>query len=79
MSRQDLIDLEALIQSKNPRLLQWLPRFVLSFLKRKLHQDEINAFIAESGHLKDHEFCAAIIDYFDFNDRRFCYFRRYYI
>jgi len=60
MSRQDLIDLEALIQSKNPRLLKWLPRFVLSFLKRKLHQDEINAFLLENGHLQDHAFCEAI-------------------
>ena len=66
MQTKDFIDLEALIRSKNPRLLKWLPKFVLNFLKNKLHQDEINAFIAESGHLKDHEFCAAIIDYFDF-------------
>lgn len=65
MSRQDLIDLEALIQSKNPRLLKWLPRFVLSFLKRKLHQDEINAFLLENGHLQDHAFCEAIVNYFD--------------
>ncbi|MEY4286763.1 MAG: hypothetical protein RL511_841 [Bacteroidota bacterium] len=64
MSRQDLIDIEALIKSKNPRLLKWLPRFVLSFLKRKLHQDEINDFLRANGHLKDHEFCEAIIHYF---------------
>lgn len=66
MQTKDFIDLEALIKSKNPRLLKWLPRFVLNFLKSKLHQDEINAFIATYGHLKDHEFCAAIIDYFNF-------------
>jgi len=66
MQTKDFIDLEALIQSKNPRLLKWLPRFVLTFLKNKLHQDEINSFISHAGHLKDHEFCAAIIDYFDF-------------
>ncbi len=66
MQTKDFIDLEALIKSKNPRLLKWLPRFVLNFLKNKLHQDEINGFIATYGHLKDHEFCAAIIDYFDF-------------
>ena len=64
MSQQDYIDIEVLIKSKNPRLLKWLPRFVLAFLKRKLHQDEINAFIRAKGHLKDHDFCEAIIDYF---------------
>lgn len=66
MQTKDFIDLEALIKSKNPRLLRWLPKFVLKYLKNKLHQDEINAFIANSGHLQDHAFCAAIIDYFDF-------------
>lgn len=64
MSEQSKIDIEALIQSKNPRLLRWLPNFVLRFLKKKLHQDELNAFLAENGHLKDHEFCQAVIDYF---------------
>ncbi len=64
MPQQDYIDIEALIKSKNPRLLKWLPRFVLAFLKRKLHQNEINAFIKAKGHLQDHDFCQAIIDYF---------------
>jgi putative hemolysin len=65
MSRQDLIDIEALIKSKNPRLLKWLPRFVIAFLKRKLHQAEINAFLTAYGHLQDHAFCEAIINYFE--------------
>lgn len=65
MSRQDLIDIEALIKSKNPSLLKWLPRFVISFLKRKLHQDEINAFLRASSHLQDHAFCEAIVNYFE--------------
>ncbi|MEN9968190.1 MAG: hypothetical protein RIR94_362 [Bacteroidota bacterium] len=65
MSKQDLIDIEALIKSKNPSLLKWLPRFVIAFLKRKLHQDEINAFLRASGHLQDHAFCEAIVKYFE--------------
>jgi 1-acyl-sn-glycerol-3-phosphate acyltransferase len=65
MSKHDLIDIEALIKSKNPRLLKWLPRFVISFLKRKLHQEEINSFLTAYGHLQDHAFCEAIIDYFE--------------
>jgi putative hemolysin len=36
------IDIEKLIASKNPRVLKWLPRFVLRYLKRVLHQDEVN-------------------------------------
>lgn len=64
MSRQDLIDIEALIKSKNPRLLKWLPRFVIAFLKRKLHQEEINDFLINYGNLQDHAFCEALINYF---------------
>jgi putative hemolysin len=36
------IDIEKLIASKNPQVLRWLPRFVLRYLKRVLHQDEVN-------------------------------------
>ncbi|MBM3916936.1 MAG: glycerol acyltransferase [Sphingomonadales bacterium] len=64
MSVQNKIDIEALIHSKNPKLLKWLPGFVIGFLKKKLHQDKINSFLADKGNLKDHEFCQAVIDYF---------------
>lgn len=36
------IDIEKLIAHKNPRLPAYLPRFVLRYLKRILHQDEVN-------------------------------------
>ncbi|MDR0565985.1 MAG: 1-acyl-sn-glycerol-3-phosphate acyltransferase [Prevotellaceae bacterium] len=36
------IDIEQLIAHKNPRLLKYMPRFVLRYLKRILHQDEVN-------------------------------------
>ncbi len=39
------IEIEKVIGNKNPRLLKFLPGFVLSYLKRILHQDEINDFI----------------------------------
>lgn len=65
MSEVTKIDIEALIGSKNPRLLKWLPGFVLRYLKKKLHQDQINAFLAENGHLRDHEFCQAVISFFN--------------
>jgi putative hemolysin len=37
-----IIDIEKLIASKNPRLLRYIPRFALRYLKRILHQDEVN-------------------------------------
>ena len=39
---QNFIDVEKVIGSKNPRLLRFLPGFVIRYLKRILHQDPIN-------------------------------------
>jgi 1-acyl-sn-glycerol-3-phosphate acyltransferase len=36
----------------------------MRYVKRILHQDEINEFIRKNGHYKDHDFVAAIIDGF---------------
>lgn len=40
-----LIDIEGLLASKNPALLRVIPRFVFSYLKRVIHQEEVNAYI----------------------------------
>jgi hypothetical protein len=40
-----LIDIEALFASKNPQLLRVIPGFILSYLKRITHQEEINGYI----------------------------------
>ncbi|MFP5471912.1 MAG: 1-acyl-sn-glycerol-3-phosphate acyltransferase [Bacteroidia bacterium] len=59
-----LIDIDHLIESKNPKLKKWLPKFVIRYIKRIIHQDEINAFILKNKHLKNEEFCLAVIDQF---------------
>jgi putative hemolysin len=41
------IDLDSVIRNKNPKLLKLLPRFVLNFIKRIIHQDELNAIISK--------------------------------
>ena len=42
---EKLIDIESLFASKNPGLLKVIPKFVLSYLKRITHQDEVNEYI----------------------------------
>lgn len=37
-----LIDVEKAIASKNPKLLKFLPGFILRYIKRVLHEDELN-------------------------------------
>lgn len=58
-----LIDIEQLIGAKNPTLLKWLPRFVLRYLKRIIHQDEVNSFIESQKGVDAEGFCKAVIPY----------------
>lgn len=52
MTQAKFIDIEKVLREKAYKLYRWLPRFAINWLKRKLHEDEINeAMIA----LKDKE------------------------
>ncbi len=42
------IDVEKVIASKSKRLAKWLPRFIIRYLKRIIHQEEINDFLKEN-------------------------------
>ena len=59
------IDIEKVIESKKPHLKKWLPRFVIKYLKRVLHQDEINDFLLKNKDKHQYDFVRAILDYFE--------------
>jgi len=65
MNQNKFIDVKGLIASKNPKLLKWLPGFIISYLRRILHEDEINQFIHDNPNYYDADFCEAIINYFN--------------
>lgn len=50
MKEKKFIDVGKVIGDKAPTLKKWMPKFVLIWLKRKLHEDEINQLMHE---LKD--------------------------
>jgi 1-acyl-sn-glycerol-3-phosphate acyltransferase len=58
------IDVQAVLRSKNPRLEKIIPFFVINYLKRIVHQDELNDFLNNWGHLKDARFIGAALEYF---------------
>jgi putative hemolysin len=58
------INLKAIIASKSPALARYLPGFLHRYLKRIVHEDEVNSFISTNGHLKDHTFVAAVFKEF---------------
>jgi 1-acyl-sn-glycerol-3-phosphate acyltransferase len=63
-TKKKLIDIEQVIGDKNPKLLRILPGFIIRYIKKILHQDDINDFINRHGHKYDFDFIAAIIDEF---------------
>ena len=59
------IDIEKILYSKNPALRKVIPRFVVNYLKRIVHQEELNDFLEKWGHLKDAELIEAGLRHFE--------------
>lgn len=59
------IDIEGVIKAKNPRLLKALPRFVIRYLKRIIHQDVMNKFLVENNEVYDIDFANKVIELFN--------------
>jgi len=56
------IDVKQVLTDKNPSLAKVIPGFVIRYLKRIVHQDEINDFLRQYGKLQDSEFIKAGLD-----------------
>ncbi len=54
-------ELDRVIGNKNPALLKILPRFVLNYLKKVIHQDDLNEIIRNYGHLYGLDFLDACL------------------
>lgn len=52
MENKKFIDVEKVLREKAYKLYKWLPRFAINWLKKKLHEDDINAAMLA---LKDDE------------------------
>ena len=59
------IDIDEVFRKKNPKLYRWIPRFLLRYLKRIVHQDEINEFLWNARDCYGLEMVAAIVRRFD--------------
>ena len=67
----DYIDIREVFRKKNPRVARLIPGFVYSYLKRIIHQDEINEVMPKIRHLEGLEFVRAGLDHFDITIRSF--------
>jgi 1-acyl-sn-glycerol-3-phosphate acyltransferase len=59
------IDVEQILYSKNPALKKVVPGFIVRYLKRIVHQDELNEFLKSAGNLRDAEFIKAGLEFFN--------------
>jgi 1-acyl-sn-glycerol-3-phosphate acyltransferase len=53
------IDVEKVLYSKNPGLRKIVPGFIVNYLKKIVHQDDLNSLLERSGHLRDAELIEA--------------------
>lgn len=58
---EKFIDVEKVIGGKSVRLLKVLPRFVIRYLKRIIHEDEINLILSQHGQKQGVEFIDAVL------------------
>ncbi len=58
---QKLIDIDNVFRSKNPKLLKLIPRFLISYLKKIAHEDELNGFLESHAHLPAYEFVDSVL------------------
>jgi len=61
------IDIEKVLAEKNPKLAKRLPRFVIQFIKRVIHQDDINQFLRDNSDKQGIKFAEALIRDFGIN------------
>lgn len=55
------IDVKKVLVIKNPSLSRTIPSFVIKYLMRIIHQDEINTLLREHGHLRDAKFVEVVL------------------
>jgi putative hemolysin len=62
-SKQKFIDIEKVIGEKNPTLIKFLPRFIINYIEKKVHQEYINSGIDQNRDVYEHDFNEAALNY----------------
>ena len=60
-----LIDIDKVLKDKAGEKAKKIPRFVVSFLKHIVHQDEVNAFLTRTADKSGVDFLEACMEYLD--------------
>ena len=65
--QEKLVDLKKVIRNKSPRFAKLMPWFVLNYLRRIVHEDDLNDFVARQGQKRGLDFVFAILEEFGVN------------
>jgi putative hemolysin len=57
------IEIEQVFKAKNPKLYRFLPMFFINYLKRIIHEQEINSFLEANHNKKDVEFAQSVLSF----------------
>jgi len=60
---QTRIDVKEIFRDKNPALARLIPGFIISYLRKIIHEDELNDFLSKYGKLRDLELVNAGLAY----------------
>lgn len=61
---EKFVDVRKLIADKNPTLLKWLPGFLIRWVERVIHQEDVNAFMSTHKDDDIYSFCRAALEEF---------------
>ena len=64
-SIEKTIDIEKILRDKMGKKACYVPRFVISWLKKIIHEDEVNRFLWENRKLEGTEWLTACVQYLD--------------
>lgn len=64
-SIEKTIDIEKILRDKMGKKARYMPRFVISWLKKIIHEDEVNRFLWENRKLEGTEWLTACVQYLD--------------
>lgn len=59
------LDLDKVLQEKAPKIYNKTPRFVINYLKRKIHIDELNEILTIYADKDGVDFMESVVEYFD--------------
>lgn len=61
MPTEQLIDIRKTIASKNPKLLKVLPNFLINYIRRTMHEDQINAILEDHKGVTGLDFARSMV------------------